>query len=188
MRYNQMSLAVMALIYLSQNTIVYGEGSPTEENEDDSFLHIDSNNDKVITREEMTEYLKKMESSKEGDPPTDPEEMKKEHETLIKEIFETKDLDKDDHLSFQELLDEGEGEMEEEQQSELEAIDKNGDKKLSREELINYLEEEHNHEGDNEPMDEDEREEHIDDFFEKQDIDKDGVVSYEEFNSKHDEL
>ena len=97
-------------------------------------------------------------------------------------------MDKDDHLSFQELLDDGEGDMEEEQQSELEAIDKNGDKKLSKEELINYLEEEHNHPGDNEPMDEDEREEHIDDFFEKQDIDKDGVVSYEEFNSKHDEL
>ena len=80
------------------------KGSPTEENEDDSFLHIDSNNDKVITREEMTEYLKKMESSKESDPPTDPEEIKKEHETLIKEIFETKGKIASDFLTIHFVL------------------------------------------------------------------------------------
>ena len=49
--------------------------SPELEQEDDSFLHIDSNNDKLITRAEMTEYLAKMESSKEGDYPSDPEEV-----------------------------------------------------------------------------------------------------------------
>ena len=34
----------------------------------------------------MTEYLEKMESPKEGDSPTNP----MEHDTLIKELFETK--------------------------------------------------------------------------------------------------
>ena len=78
--------------------------------------------------------------------------------------------------------------MDEEADAELKAIDKNGDKKLSREELLNYLEEEHNHPANNEPMDEEELKENIDEFFEKKDIDNDGVVSYEEFNAKHDEL
>lgn len=181
-----MCLAVMAVILLCQKSIVYGEDSPTQENEDDSFLHIDSNNDKVITRAEMTEYLEKMESPKEGDSPTNP----MEHDTLIKELFETKDSDKDDLLSFQELLDDGEGETEDqkEQHDELKEIDMNGDGKLSKQELLNYLEKEHNHPESNEPMGDEDIKEHIDDFFEKQDIDNDGVVSYEEFNVKHEEL
>ena len=85
-------------------------------------------------------------------------------------------------------MDDGEAEMEEEQQSELKAIDTNGDKKLSREEILNYLEQEHNHPANNESMDENELKENIDEFFESKDIDNDGVVSYEEFNAKHDEL
>ena len=88
------------------------------------------------------------------------------------------------------MLDDGEGETEDqkEQHDELKEIDMNGDGKLSKQELLNYLEKEHNHPESNEPMGDEDIKEHIDDFFEKQDIDNDGVVSYEEFNVKHEEL
>ena len=53
------------------------------------------------------------------------------------------DSDKDGFLGMQELLNEGETEWKEEEQEEIKAIDTNGDGKLSKEELSNYIAKEH---------------------------------------------
>ena len=100
------------------------------------------------------------------------------------------DSDKDGYLSMNELFDEGETEFKEEEQEEIKAIDTDGDGKLSKEELSNYIEREHE-----ESEEEDEKEDpaeakegYINQFFEKQDLDKDGVITYEEFHANRDEL
>ena len=89
-----------------------------------------------------------------------------------------------------ELFDEGETEWKEEEQEEIKAIDTDGDGKLSKEELSNYIEREHEEtEEEGEKGDPAEAKEgYINEFFEKQDLDKDGVITYEEFHADRDEL
>ena len=95
-------------------------------------------------------------------------------------------------MSFPELLHGDEGaeapEMDDEQQSELEKIDADGDKHLSKEEIIQYLMDQHDHSEEDPSANEEDVKQNVDDFFENQDADKDGVISYEEFNNQHDEL
>jgi len=190
MRYNQLFVSLLVVIQFG-TTIIFCQEEPDVdvEAEDDSFLQIDTNNDKIITREEMTAYLSKVEGN---DVPSDPEEVKKEHEKMIEEIFTTKDSDKDGLLSFEELLEDPSGaeapEMDEEQQSELVKIDTDGDEKLSREEIIQYLMKEHSHSEDEGAGSEEDVKQNVEEFFKNQDKDNDGVISQEEFNLQHDEL
>lgn len=80
----------------------------------------------------------------------------------------------------------------EEEKDEMEAIDEDGDQKLSRDELLAYITKELDERESVEPTDDEEEpegnEKIVDTFFETQDFDKDGVISYDEFKSKHDEL
>ena len=94
----------------------------------------------------------------------------------------------DGYLSMKELLNEGETEWKEEEQEEIKSIDTDGDGKLSKEELLNYIERE-DEKGEGEKVDSaEDKEGYINQFFEKQDIDKDGVITYEEFHTNRDEL
>ena len=100
------------------------------------------------------------------------------------------DSDKDGFLGMQELLNEGETEWKEEEQEEIKAIDTNGDGKLSKEELSNYIAKEHDEydEKEDEEDSSEAKEGYIKQFFERQDLDKDGVITYDEFHANHDEL
>lgn len=100
------------------------------------------------------------------------------------------DSDKDGFLSMKELMNEEEGDWEEEEQKEIKAIDTDGDGKLSREEIAKYIAQEHGEmEDEGEEGDTAEAKEgYINQFFERQDIDKDGVITYEEFHAIRDEL
>ena len=98
------------------------------------------------------------------------------------------DLDEDGFLTMKELI--KEEEVDEDDQKEFDAMDRDGDGKLSREELVKNFAPEHDEmkdkgeEGDTAEAQED----YINQFFEKQDIDKDGVITYEEFHAIRDEL
>ena len=85
---------------------------------------------------------------------------------------------------------EGETDLKEDEQDEIKAIDTNGDGKLSKEELSNYIEREHEEtvEKDKKEDPAEAKEGYINQFFETQDLDKDGVITYEEFHANRDEL
>jgi len=185
-------------IIIRQNVLVAkppNESNDQEKNIDDQkeehFLALDSDGDKRITREELIQYLHKLEGMKDEKKRNkrDPDQILKEREELIEDIFKSKDSDKDGYLSMNELF-EGETDLKEDEQDEIKAIDTNGDGKLSKEELSNYIEREHE-----ETEEEDEKEDpaeakegYINQFFETQDLDKDGVITYEEFHANRDEL
>ena len=91
---------------------------------------------------------------------------------------------------MQELMNEDETDWKEEEQEEIKAIDTDGDGKLSREELTKYIAQEHDEikdEGEEEDTAE-AKEGYIKQFFDRQDLDKDGVITYEEFHAIRDEL
>ena len=91
---------------------------------------------------------------------------------------------------MQELMNEDEADWKEEEQEEIKAIDTDGDGKLSREELTKYIAQEHDEikdEGEEEDTAE-AKEGYIKQFFDRQDLDKDGVITYEEFHAIRDEL
>ena len=81
-------------------------------------------------------------------------------------------------------------EVDEEDQKEFGAADIDGDGKLSREEVAKIFAQEHDEmEDEGEEADTAEAKEgYINQFFERQDIDKDGVITYEEFHAIRDEL
>jgi len=163
-----------------------------DEQKEEHFLALDSDGDKRITREELIQYLHKLEGMNDEQKRNkrDPEQISKERDELIEDIFKSKDSDKDGYLSMNELFDEGETEWKEEEQEEIKAIDTDGDGKLSKEELSNYIQREHEEtedEGETEDPAE-AKEGYINQFFEKQDLDKDGVITYEEFHANRDEL
>ena len=93
---------------------------------------------------------------------------------------------------MEELMAGSEKEWTEEEKDEMRSIDEDGDQKLSREELLSYISKELEERESAQPTDDEEEPESnekiVDTFFETQDLDKDGVISYDEFISKHDEL
>ena len=94
-------------------------------------------------------------------------------------------------MSLEELTAESEKEWTEEETEEMKRIDTDDDQLLSRDELFNYISKElDNRDNTDEANAEapEDNEKVLDTFFETQDLDKDGVISYEEFQAKHDEL
>ena len=101
------------------------------------------------------------------------------------------DTNKDEFLSMEELTADSENEWTGEETEEMKRIDTDADQLLSRDELFRYISKELDDRQSNEPTDTEEPESNdniVDTFFETQDLDKDGVISYEEFQAKHDEL
>ena len=109
------------------------------------------------------------------------------------------DKDKDSILTMAELTHELGHKMTEEESKELKAIDANGDGAVSKEELSTYISKESAkgqqqdnedgtiHAGDAKQLPQ-YTEDDVDAFFEIQDADKDGFISYEEFKAEHSEL
>ncbi|KAG5866465.1 hypothetical protein JTB14_023689 [Gonioctena quinquepunctata] len=78
-----------------------GEAQQTTTN---VFKEIDFNKDNQLSREELSEYLKKQMVEAEGGAPS--EEVKKmmaEHDTLVEEIFQHEDQDKNGFISHSEF-------------------------------------------------------------------------------------
>ena len=63
-----------------------------KEQKEEHFLELDKDGDKIITREEMLEYLHKLEAMKDADKEKarDPEQTLKEREELVEDIFKSK--------------------------------------------------------------------------------------------------
>ena len=63
-----------------------------EEQKEEHFLELDTDKNKIITREEMLQYLHKLEELKDKDKEEarDPEQTLKEREELIEDIFKSK--------------------------------------------------------------------------------------------------
>ena len=63
-----------------------------KEQKEEHFLELDKDGDKIITREEMLEYLHKLEAMKDTDKEKarDPEQTLKEREELVEDIFKSK--------------------------------------------------------------------------------------------------
>ena len=94
-------------------------------------------------------------------------------------------------MSLEELTADSEKEWTEEETEEMKRIDTDEDQLLSRDELFNYISKELDARDNTDETDAEEPEDNekiVDTFFETQDLDKDGVISYEEFQAKHDEL
>ncbi|XP_044757526.1 FK506-binding protein 2-like isoform X3 [Coccinella septempunctata] len=66
------------------------------------FKEIDSNNDKQLSREEVSEHLKKQLIAVEGET-DEVKQMLKEHDKLVEEIFHHEDKDKNGFISFTEF-------------------------------------------------------------------------------------
>ncbi|XP_043492938.1 FK506-binding protein 2 [Polistes fuscatus] len=70
------------------------------------FKEIDANDDKQLSREEVSEYLKKQMIEAEQGSPGDNEEMKKmlaDHDKLVEEIFQHEDKDRNGFISHEEF-------------------------------------------------------------------------------------
>ena len=67
-------------------------GKSLKEQKEEHFLELDKDGDKIITREEMLEYLHKLEAMKDTDKEKarDPEQTLKEREELVEDIFKSK--------------------------------------------------------------------------------------------------
>ena len=67
--------------------------APSEAQEQEkSFQEIDSDADKMITREEMAKYIMKLQALKGKDGSNDPEQTLKDRQELVSEIFKSKGL------------------------------------------------------------------------------------------------
>ena len=74
---------------------------------------------------------------------------------------------------------------------EMKLIDTDDDQLISRGELLIYISKGLDNLDGTEAASADESEDHdevVDTFFKTQDLNKDGVISYEEFHAEHDEL
>lgn len=67
------------------------------------FKEIDDNNDKMLSREEVSEYLKKQMSAVEGQDTEELKNMLKENDKLVEEIFQHEDKDKNGFISHDEF-------------------------------------------------------------------------------------
>lgn len=67
------------------------------------FKEIDDNKDNQLSREEVSEYLKKQMVAVEGDQNEEIQNMLKEHDKLVEEIFQHEDKDKNGLISHDEF-------------------------------------------------------------------------------------
>lgn len=77
-----------------------GDSAPTT----NVFKEIDIDQDKMLSREEVSEYLKKqMESAGEGEAADEVKKMLEDHDKLVEEIFQHEDKDKNGFISHEEF-------------------------------------------------------------------------------------
>jgi len=67
------------------------------------FKEIDENGDKQLSREEVSEYLKKQMTAVEGQDSAELKSMLKENDKLVEEIFQHEDKDKNGFISHDEF-------------------------------------------------------------------------------------
>ncbi|GAB0094595.1 Peptidylprolyl isomerase [Sergentomyia squamirostris] len=67
------------------------------------FKEIDDNKDNMLSREEVSEYLKKQMSAVEGQDSDELKNMLQEHDKLVEEIFQHEDKDKNGFISHDEF-------------------------------------------------------------------------------------
>ncbi|XP_037951633.1 FK506-binding protein 2-like isoform X1 [Teleopsis dalmanni] len=67
------------------------------------FKEIDENNDKQLSREEVSEYLKKQMTAVEGQDSDELKNMLRENDKLVEEIFQHEDKDKNGFISHDEF-------------------------------------------------------------------------------------
>lgn len=80
--------------------IMVGDRAPTT----NVFKEIDTNGDKQLSREEVSDYLKKQMVAADGaEGGEDVKQMLAEHDKLVEEIFEHEDKDKNGFISHEEF-------------------------------------------------------------------------------------
>lgn len=68
------------------------------------FKEIDADSDKMLSREEVSEYLKKqMIAAGEGEAADEVKQMLADHDKLVEEIFQHEDKDKNGFISHEEF-------------------------------------------------------------------------------------
>jgi len=67
------------------------------------FKEIDENHDMQLSREEVSEYLKKQMTAVEGENTEELKNMLKENDKLVEEIFQHEDKDKNGYISHEEF-------------------------------------------------------------------------------------
>lgn len=77
-----------------------GDSAPTT----NVFKEIDSDDNKMLSREEVSEYLKKqMVAAGEGEAADEVKQMLEDHDKLVEEIFQHEDKDKNGFISHEEF-------------------------------------------------------------------------------------
>lgn len=77
-----------------------GDSAPTT----NVFKEIDMDQDKMLSREEVSEYLKKqMVAAGEGEAADEVKKMLEDHDKLVEEIFQHEDKDKNGFISYAEF-------------------------------------------------------------------------------------
>jgi FK506-binding protein 14 len=88
-----------ATLIFEVELINIGDSPPTT----NVFKEIDDNKDNQLSREEISEYLKKQMTAVEGEKSEDIQNMLKEHDKLVEEIFQHEDKDKNGYISHDEF-------------------------------------------------------------------------------------
>ncbi|XP_037045966.1 peptidyl-prolyl cis-trans isomerase FKBP2 isoform X4 [Bradysia coprophila] len=88
-----------ATLIFEVELINIGETAPTT----NVFKEIDDNKDNQLSREEVSEYLKKQMVAVEGQESEDVQNMLKENDKLVEEIFQHEDKDKNGYISHDEF-------------------------------------------------------------------------------------
>lgn len=89
-----------ATLHFSVELINIGDSAPAT----NVFKEIDDNADNQLSREEVSEYLKKQMTAVEGADKSDEiQNMLKEHDKLVEEIFQHEDKDKNGYISHDEF-------------------------------------------------------------------------------------
>lgn len=88
-----------ATLHFDVELINIGNSPPTT----NVFKEIDDNGDKMLSREEVSEYLKKQMSAVEGQDSEELKNMLKENDKLVEEIFQHEDKDKNGFISHEEF-------------------------------------------------------------------------------------
>jgi len=87
-----------ATLHFDVELVNIGEAGPTP----NVFKEIDENQDKQLSREEVSEYLKKQMAT-DGQNTDQVSEMMKENDKLVEEIFQHEDKDKNGYISHDEF-------------------------------------------------------------------------------------
>lgn len=158
---------------------VLGKTQSDKNSETEQFNKIDLNKDQVITREEALHHLLTLDAL-----PAD-QKILKDTEYVVNEIIINKDADKNGFLTIDEFF---HNELGIEEHAHMMNMDTDGDQKISRDELLKFLLKRINRSEEASGAGAENKNTMIDEMFLTQDIDKDGVLSFEEFKSEHDDL